>query len=149
MDTDLHSLAYVSRSALTPAILGPALDDILRAARRTNPGRGLTGALLVSGGWFAQVIEGPRDSVQAIFERISRDPRHSDIAVLHFQPIPARRFGAWAMAHADPVPPAIDIGGILASPGAIETGEAGRDLLQILTGIIELGEEDLRANPDA
>ncbi len=58
----------------------------------------VTGALLFNGGSFAQVLEGPRKAVETTFERIQRDPRHSDVSVLQCEPVEARGFSNWSMA---------------------------------------------------
>jgi hypothetical protein len=98
---DLHSLAYVSRSELSgsPEELDAAVRSILESARRNNRVSGVTGALLFSEGWFAQILEGPLEAIELVFETIQCDPRHSQITVLHFHPVPYRSFPAWSMAY--------------------------------------------------
>lgn len=44
-----------------------------------------------------QVLEGGRDSVNALYNRIVRDARHERIVVLHYEEISERRFGGWTM----------------------------------------------------
>ena len=48
--------------------------------------------------WFVQILEGQEAVVSQTFERILRDPRHSDVALVNMQPLAMRRFGAWRMA---------------------------------------------------
>ncbi len=101
MNTELHTLAYVSRRALGDD--GNTVDEIERilgTARRNNHAQGLTGALLYSEGSFAQVLEGTLSAVELIFEKIVLDARHSNVTVLHFEPLKHRRFGDWSMAYA-------------------------------------------------
>lgn len=79
-----------------------ALVDLLRYARARNTEERLSGLLLHVDGSFIQVLEGPTDAVDAAFDRISADPRHSRIVVLTRGPIVERRFGDWAMGFATP-----------------------------------------------
>ena len=58
------------------------ISHILTAARFNNSRKGVTGALLFNSGYFAQVLEGPREAVEQIFEKIQRDDRHGDVTVL-------------------------------------------------------------------
>lgn len=97
MSSDLFRIVYCSRSALPGGTPVP-VEQILAAARRNNAAEGVTGALLCSGGNFAQVLEGKFGAVQRTFERIQADQRHDDIVLLLAQPIDTRMFGEWAMA---------------------------------------------------
>ncbi len=96
----LHRLVYYSANLIT----GPAsqlraeVDHILAASRRNNELVGVTGALMFSAGYFGQVLEGPQAAIETTFERIQQDPRHGDVALLEFAPIPERAFQSWAMA---------------------------------------------------
>jgi hypothetical protein len=100
MESATHRLVYFSRNLLTdsPAALAEGIAAILASARRTNARLGVTGALMFNAGCFAQVLEGPRDAVAQVFERIRRDPRHDDVTLLAFGPEPERAFEHWSMA---------------------------------------------------
>jgi hypothetical protein len=100
MNTKLHSLAYFSRNRIqgTPEQIEGEIRRILASARRNNRECRITGALLFSDGCFAQVLEGELGAVEATFESIQCDPRHSDVTVLHVHAIEHRSFGAWSMA---------------------------------------------------
>jgi hypothetical protein len=52
----------------------------------------VTGALLFTEGRFVQVLEGERDKVREIFDRIGADARHADIKILSAQYSDRRRF---------------------------------------------------------
>lgn len=73
------------------------MSDILATARARNAALGVTGALTAINGDFLQVIEGPRDSIDALLASLKRDPRHKDIDILERRIIGARAFGDWAM----------------------------------------------------
>ena len=51
-------LIYRSRSAIDEPDRKVVLGRIFSQARSNNKGKSITGALLVSGDWFAQVLEG-------------------------------------------------------------------------------------------
>jgi hypothetical protein len=91
----LVRLLYASRAAepVTPAVI----DAILAQARQHNPALGVTGILCHCGDTFLQVLEGGRDAVNVLYTRISCDPRHRDVAVLHFEEVAERRFAGWTM----------------------------------------------------
>ncbi|MEE4203893.1 MAG: BLUF domain-containing protein [Halieaceae bacterium] len=100
--SNLYHLAYISKSAILPARaeIEQALRAILRAARQKNSSMGITGALLFSGGYFCQVIEGDLDALETLYETIQMDERHTECTVLFFEPLETRGFGAWDMAFA-------------------------------------------------
>lgn len=77
----------------------PALLRLLAEARAFNDAHGITGAMLYfdKTDEFFQVLEGEMDEVHALMRRISRDPRHRQIAVAHEGPLAARSFSAWSM----------------------------------------------------
>ena len=67
-------LAYLSSS---PAMLASTdVKQILAVSRINNERRDVTGMLLYRQGNFLQIIEGERDTVEALFKIIARDPRH-------------------------------------------------------------------------
>jgi hypothetical protein len=96
MAAALHSLVYVSSAT---GVLSP---DQLRAlqeqARAGNRERGITGLLLFCEGSFMQVLEGGRSTVDQVYRRIGRDPRHHHLIELVSEPILQRDFADWEMA---------------------------------------------------
>lgn len=97
----IRSLLYLSSSNLTSEDRG-GIEAIVATARARNAALDVTGALLSTETRFAQVLEGPADSVEAVLASISRDPRHQDVRVVIDQDLPERRFGRWAMAYSGP-----------------------------------------------
>jgi hypothetical protein len=97
----LYRLIYHSRNRLT----GSASDqeksvrDILSVARRKNALVGVTGALMFNSACFIQILEGKRDAVERIYERIRCDTRHGVVTLLSFESIAERAFGNWSMAY--------------------------------------------------
>ncbi len=76
-----------------------ALLALLSEARTNNALHGITGILLSNPGHFVQVIEGEREEVDALFEKIARDTRHQQVLVLYRETIETRDFPHWSMAY--------------------------------------------------
>lgn len=91
----LVRLLYASRSSST--LSQDVIDGLLASSRRNNPALGVTGLLCHSGDIFMQVLEGGRDVVNGLYTRISADPRHHDVTLLHYEEITERRFAGWTM----------------------------------------------------
>jgi len=135
----LYNLAYISKNTITGNAerVTSEIEAILAAAKRNNPSMQITGALLYSGGYFCQVIEGPEEAVEDLFETIQMDDRHGSVTVLHFEPIDKRGFGEWAMALAgieDRM--RFNIEGVLDSKDRIKAEAAGRDLVSTLEKLV-------------
>ncbi len=91
----MFSIVYVS-SAIQP-FTQEELAELLQSSRKNNLAVGVTGMLLYKDGSFMQVLEGEQSSVQQVFNKISRDPRHRGVVVLLRQTIAARDFDDWSM----------------------------------------------------
>jgi hypothetical protein len=146
--TDLYNLAYISKNAIKGDVgaIKEQIRNILATAHRNNAAKGVTGALLYSGGYFCQVIEGAGDVLEELFESIQMDGRHGDVTVLHFQPIEARGFSDWAMALAGiEESMRFDIDGILASKDELKMKETGRDLVSVLERMVQQHQSVLKA----
>lgn len=97
MSGTTYRLVYKSRSRGAD-LSQHDLERILEISRRNNAAAGVCGALVFTGDLFGQVLEGPLEAVEATFERIQLDERHTDVEVIAFEPAPTRRFGRWSMA---------------------------------------------------
>jgi hypothetical protein len=91
----LVRLLYASRAAQT--LTNESVEAILAASRAGNTNKGITGLLCHSGDIFMQVLEGGREPVNALYQAIARDDRHSDVVLLHYEEITERRFAGWTM----------------------------------------------------
>ena len=91
----LHNLVYVSLA--TEDMSDETLKKILNKARTKNEGLDITGMLLYRDGFFMQVLEGEKDMIENLFERISLDARHRDLIVINRKPIKQRSFPDWKM----------------------------------------------------
>ncbi len=92
----MKHLIYISMALqkFTPE----ALHDLLERARHSNTAVGVTGCLLYARGNFIQMLEGDDDAVDAVFNKITLDPRHTDIRVLNYEDCDMRVFNKWWMA---------------------------------------------------
>lgn len=98
MTTDLCTLIY--NSAATQPMAEADLVALLEQSRNRNPAVGVTGMLLYHDHCFFQVLEGPRDAVHALADRIEKDERHTQMTVIIDEPIHKRSFGEWTMGFA-------------------------------------------------
>jgi hypothetical protein len=139
MEDSLYSLAYISKNTITgdQSVINMQIANILVSAQNNNPSKGVTGALLYSGGYFCQVIEGPEVELEELFELIQMDDRHSECTILHFEPIDERGFSDWSMAFAgidDKM--RFDIDGIKASKDELAMRDAGKNLAKVLDELV-------------
>lgn len=95
----VYQLIYSSR-ARTSVVHASDLRSMLIDFRAHNARVGITGILLYGFRRFLQLIEGEQEEVDALFARIERDRRHTNIELLDCQ-LPGRLFGDWSMAFVD------------------------------------------------
>jgi blue light- and temperature-responsive anti-repressor len=98
----IYRILYCSRNRVPLPLEQQAVEirNILAKSRSNNSSRNITGALLFNGAAFAQVLEGPLEEVEATFEKIQRDLRHDEVAVLETGYTQGREFPEWSMAFA-------------------------------------------------
>ncbi len=99
MSDEIYRLVYYSHNLIAGAQdeFAENVADILAKSRANNLRDRITGALLFNAGCFAQVLEGPLETVEGTFERIQQDARHSDVSLLALEPVEQRSFPNWAM----------------------------------------------------
>lgn len=95
----LHYLIYLSTA--TRSFRSDELHELLTVARRHNQEANITGMLLYRGGQFMQMLEGDREAIEWLMDRIERDPRHSDVYIFQFGPASVRNFPGWSMGFCD------------------------------------------------
>ncbi|WP_165188138.1 BLUF domain-containing protein [Caulobacter soli] len=95
----LARLIYASRST-QPG--GPGLSEQVRiiTAKSIHNNRlaNITGFLAFGADRFLQLLEGPVGEIDATFERIRHDDRHTDLVVIGRAPVERRMFRDWNMA---------------------------------------------------
>lgn len=96
---DILSLIYLSAS--TVDFSHQDLRELLSKARENNSSLGVTGMLLFKGGTFLQVLEGQKEVVLALYNKISLDTRHTQITTVFQGVSPQREFPDWSMGFHD------------------------------------------------
>lgn len=91
-----YCLVYLSQA--THDFPEHELSDLLAVSRRNNAATGITGLLMYEARLFMQALEGPKAAVEGLFQRIKRDPRHTDVQIVCEDSIERRYFGPWRMA---------------------------------------------------
>jgi hypothetical protein len=91
-------LIYRSRNLIPSGQRKTELGSLFSAARSSNKKQHICGALLISGDWFVQTLEGDEGAVRALFAGIEKDPRHDRVSVLQTGAVPEPVFARWAMA---------------------------------------------------
>lgn len=94
------SVLFVSRSLLGRAEYAREFDSIVATAMRNNDRLELSGAIVSTGGWFAQLIEGPESAIDFMIARIAADPRHRDMRIVCRSIRADRRLPTWRVAYA-------------------------------------------------
>lgn len=75
------------------------LIELLHQARMNNKEQGITGLLLYSESKFIQVLEGKKEAVLALFEKIRVDNRHYKASIIIEGNLTARNYPDWNMAY--------------------------------------------------
>lgn len=96
-DSSLIQLVYVSTLTIGSRLNTSIFDKVEAHARNYNQQHNITGTLCYGNGHFLQCIEGDKDKVFALQERIFADKRHKNVAVLLLQEIDQRSFADWRM----------------------------------------------------
>jgi hypothetical protein len=86
-----------ARGSVTPELL----DSILKTSTSNNTAHGITGMLCFAGDVFVQILEGGRDEVCELYNRIARDERHTQVRLLSYEEIGKREFCQWTMGTVD------------------------------------------------
>jgi hypothetical protein len=139
MEKNLCQIIYISESLIDgdDFQVAAALEKITSEARDNNAALGITGALMSSGRYFAQVIEGPEAAVMKLFTVIGKDPRHTDVHGLSFEPIAQRRFADWSMALVSIEPEALlDIEKMHRPIDNIEASKGGKRILEMMAFVV-------------
>ena len=92
---DITSLTYTSLARLD--LQASDREDIHRAARELNALDGITGLLVFNGTHFLQIVEGTREAVEELLDRLRRDPRHTGLEVRDQHRVAQRSFPDWSM----------------------------------------------------
>lgn len=95
----VFSWIYVSQSLLTPAQVDTVIPDIVAVSRKRNAGLAVTGALVLAGERFAQLLEGERAAVEELQASIRGDVRHAQVTDIEERFRKDRWFGNWSLQY--------------------------------------------------
>ena len=91
----LVRLLYASHA--TGPVNCALIQEIMQQSHAHNPHNGITGILCHTDKLYMQVLEGGRDAINALYAKILRDPRHTDVVLLHYEEICECRYAGWTM----------------------------------------------------
>ena len=93
-----YRLIYASHIApVCQDDLKGALTSIVTRSIVKNRNAKITGLLIAHKGWFVQALEGPKPTVEALFEKIAADGRHHHALPLYQGEVEARLYEQWPM----------------------------------------------------
>jgi hypothetical protein len=96
----IKSIFYVSQKTVAWPDDGPDVEAITAVATSRNAILGVTGALISTDHFFAQILEGPEAAVDDVMASILRDARHRSVKVLADGEYEERWFAEWSLAFA-------------------------------------------------
>jgi hypothetical protein len=95
-------LLYVSESCLAPTEASDEIDRIVAVSIARNGALDVNGALLSTGSYFAQRLEGSAEAVNQLMASIEADRRHRNLRIIANAHIAERKFSRWSMAYNGP-----------------------------------------------
>ena len=93
----VYTVIYVSKAADT--FDENEMLKILNTARKVNAEQGITGFLIFNNGYFMQMLEGRKELVDDLLEKITKDKRHSDVRIILRTENQLRLFDQWSMGY--------------------------------------------------
>nr|WP_161557370.1 BLUF domain-containing protein [Acidisarcina polymorpha] len=139
MSEALIRIVYVSRNTIEGDEVDRSVEcaKILESSRCRNSQNGITGALLFNGGFFAQVLEGPRSVIEGTLSRIEFDKRHDYLAVLSNREVAHRVFEDWSMAELE-MPTGAPKASlqVLLERAFLSPPESGEELLDMMRSLV-------------
>ncbi len=95
----MHTLIYTSYSL--EDMKKEQLIDLLVQSREKNKKIDVTGMLVYYKRVFVQILEGRKEDIFFLFDRIGKDDRHTSIHLFYDTPIEKRSFYEWTMGFCD------------------------------------------------
>jgi hypothetical protein len=92
-----HCIVYFSSSV--SQFQEEDLTTILQQSRQNNSESGVTGVMLYVRGSIIQVLEGEKEIVESLYQRIEKDHRHYEVVRVFSRPITNRLFADWNMGY--------------------------------------------------
>lgn len=95
----MYQFCYISESTSDKSILLEDLRNILAEARDFNYRHQVSGALYFAEGYFFQCLEGDKEVLQSLLDKLKKDPRHTNIKLFEFKQIDEAIFADWSMKY--------------------------------------------------
>ncbi len=93
----MYRIMYLSRAVVR--FSDDELEELLLKARQNNSKRNVTGLLILKGRSFLQCLEGNKEDVLEIFEKIKNDDRHDSLIEVIEEEDSKRYFPNWYMGY--------------------------------------------------
>lgn len=90
---------YISEA--TDTMNSNSLLKILKASRAYNVKNDISGILLYRNNTFIQLLEGPKDKIECLYNKILLDKRHKNCFVILEQESKKRSYPNWSMGFED------------------------------------------------
>ena len=78
------------------------LNQVLQKAVISNSTNGITGCLIHHNSNFVQILEGSKENVISLYNKIKKDSKHYDLKILWQGEVEKRCFEEWSMVYHHP-----------------------------------------------
>lgn len=85
-----YAICYVSTAA--QQLSTPGVEHLLSQSQKNNNSNDITGLLLYSKGNFFQILEGQKEDISSLYERITEDNRYYNIIKIFEKKIEGTKF---------------------------------------------------------
>jgi hypothetical protein len=86
-------------SVAKPELTISDIEEIMAEAVNNNAANDITGCLIFNQGYFLQILEGNKQNVMNLLDKIRLDDRHDHVIILSEGQTNSRTFKEWAMAY--------------------------------------------------
>lgn len=93
----MYTLTY--ESVATSRLTSAEMEELLEKARTNNQRDDITGCLIYYKGGFVQLLEGSKEKIETLYDKIKKDPRHKNVTLFSDDEISKRTFPNWGMAY--------------------------------------------------
>ena len=96
---NVFQLFYVSNSSAE--CRKSDLDNIIHVAQEKNKERDLTGVLMFRANTFLQILEGKKEDVLSLYQKLHLDTRHKNLLCIFERETNQRLFTNWSMSYCE------------------------------------------------
>lgn len=98
----LESQLYISKYIGWDEQVRSDVAEIVSLATQKNALISVTGGLIFTGQYFAQILEGESENLDRLMASIARDARHEILKIFNRHKIRSRSFPSWGLAYEGP-----------------------------------------------